>query len=349
LAPRSLLTAHARAIEPFAQVRRDAAILEAAAYGECHLHVSTLAGEVLALGAFHRPLAPCGGAVWRRTTGGRALSCGDGFVVVTLGLPHRSYLVADDRWTLRPEQVMNRCVRGLLAWLRARGVDALYPGLDMLTWQRRALVHLSFAESEQGPTLFQAVVATTRTFADTARLADRLDPEGRVPITLIADAACARLADAGPSTGGRSTAALDLAALAAAIGDAYAGTFALEAAELDPEVAERMTADPHPPADATAAPDPADPAPTAIATGLLGQVGAAAEVVAGRVASFSLTGDFVAPARAIARLRERVVGGPATPDAVTAAVDSVLDGQRGYLLGLSPAALRDLVVRAVAA
>jgi hypothetical protein len=352
VAPRSFLTSHACELAPARLARRDAAILEAAAYGECHIHAATVAGDVLALGAYHRPPARADArSVWRRRTGGRAVSCGAGFLVVTLGLPHRSFLVGDDRFTLKPEQVMNRCARGLLAWLRRSGVDALYPGLDLLTAGRRALAHVSFAETEPGPTLFQAVVAYTGSLADTARLADRLDPEGRVPVGLMAESGCTSLASLAGLAPGSAASAPDLAALAARLGAAYAETFAGESVEIDPAVTDEMVVDPRPPDD-DAPPDGPDAgagAPEAIATGLLGQVRATARVVDGRVASFSLTGDFVAPAWAIARLRTRLVGGPATTEASNAAVDSVLDGQRGYLLGLLPADLRGLLARAIAA
>jgi hypothetical protein len=347
VAPRAFLTSFASAVSPAQQSGRDAAILEAAGYGECHVHAATLAGDVLALGAFHRPLShPDERSVWRRRTGGRAVACGDGFAVVTLGLPHRSFLVADDRFALAPEQVMNRCVRGLLTWLRSSGVDALYPGLDLLTSGRRALAHVSFAETGPGPTLFQAVVATTGTFAATARLADRLDPEGRVPVELLGESACTRLADAARrATPAASTP--EVAVLAARIGAAYAETFSGEAAELDPAVSEQMAADPRPPEDVPREAAALDETPTVLEPGLLGQVGAAVRVADGRIASFSLTGDFIAPAWAVALLRERLVGGPATPAAVALALDSVLDGKRGYLLGLRPAALRALLVRAL--
>lgn len=345
-AARSLLTSFARGVSPAAQQRRDAALLEAAGYGETHLHVATLAGEVLGLGAFHRPLAGTETRrVWRRRTGGRAVAAGDGFAVVTLGLPHRSSLVSDDRFALAPEQVMNRCVRGLLAWLRRSGVDAVYPGLDLLTFGRRALAHLSFTEQEDGPTLFQAVVALSETFATTPRLLDRLDPEGRVPLALVPGSACTCLARAaGAPVGGEAP---DVEGMAAALGDAYAATFAAEVAELDPAVSEQMVADPPDPEPAAGEPEQ-DVAPTAIEHGLLGPVGAAGRVVDGRIAAFSLTGDFIAPAWAVRTLCERLVGVPATAEAVTAVADSVLDGRCGYLLGLAPGALRALLARAVA-
>lgn len=103
-------------------------MLRAAAAGHSHLHVSTLAPrESIALGAFHRrPEESKEVAVWRRHTGGRALPTGEGFLLVTLTLPHRSALTSDDRLALAPEQVMNRCVRGVLQALRSIDRELLH-------------------------------------------------------------------------------------------------------------------------------------------------------------------------------------------------------------------------------
>jgi hypothetical protein len=117
--------------------------------------------------------------------------------VLTLALPHRSALVGDERHALRPEQVMNRCVRGLLAWLRRQGVDPIYPGLDAVTVGRRWLAHLGFAESRDGPTLFQAIVALDGSLAATPQLLDRLDPHA-YPARLVAATEATSLAACGP-------------------------------------------------------------------------------------------------------------------------------------------------------
>lgn len=347
--PVVLLLSHAAGATPAAQSRREQALLEGAALGEFHLHLSTLAGTVLGLGAFHQqPRSPAteAGSLWRRRTGGCAVACGAGFVLVTLGLPHRAALVADAPEELRPEQVMNRCVRGLLAWLRRAGLDPLYPGLDAVTVARRVVARLGFAETRDGPTLFQAILARDGSFADTPSLLDRLDPDGRVPIRLVARDETTSLAELGRVAG-----ELDLAALAGEVAGAYAATFPQtigEIAELDREVTALLER-----ADAVSgipAPEPPDlPGTPTIEHGLLGPVAAAARVDdAGRIADFALAGDFLAPDWAVQELRERITGAPATADAARAAADAVLDGSRGYLLGLAPEALRRLLDRAIA-
>lgn len=346
---RVLLTSSAAGAGPASQQRRERALLAAAGFGESHLHLSTLNGEVLAIGAFH--LDPAGGAgeaaSWRRSSGGRAVACGTGFLVLTLALPHRSALIADERHALRPEQVMNRCVRGLLAWLRRQGVDPIYPGLDAVTVGRRWLAHLGFAERRDGPTLFQAIVALDGSFAATPQLLDRLDPHGRIPARLVAATETTSLAVCSPRWGSIGKAEQPgLEVLAAELGAAYAEASGVEVAELDPAVTELLdtvTVDDH----ELEVPRAIEGATVVTEQGLLGPVSAAARVSDGRIVAFALSGDFLAPGWAVRELRARLEGQPATAAAVAAVADSVLDGSDGYLLGLQPAAARALLARAV--
>src|SRR5262245_43827618 len=126
------------------------------------LRVYTLRGDVLSLGRYH--LAPAGDGsrhvtLHRRLGGGRVLALGHGFVVVSLTLPHRSALVGDQPLALRPEQVLNRCVRALLSALRGLGVDAFYPGRDRITIGRRMLGCVSLECDAAGAAVFEAVLA----------------------------------------------------------------------------------------------------------------------------------------------------------------------------------------------
>lgn len=346
----ALLLSHAAGVAPTAQTRREQALLEGAALGELHLHVATLRGDVVALGTFHQePHPPPGNDVasCRRRTGGCAVACGTGFAVVTLALPHRAALVADAPSALKPEQVMNRCVRGLLAWLRGGGIEPIYSGLDAITVARRTLAHLGFAETRDGPTLFQAIVAIDASFADTATLLDRLDPDGRVPMRLVAGDDCTSLAALGRAP--RGNVDVDVAAMARDVATAYAATFPAAIGEID-ELDAAVTAlleTPEAIGDAALPPAPELPATAAVEHGHLGQVAAAARIEQGRVSAFALTGDFLAPWWAVDELRARIEGGPPSADAVLAANEAVFDGSRGYLLGLSPEARHRLLVRAV--
>jgi hypothetical protein len=340
----TLLVSDARAVTPAAQRRRERSLLEGAALGETHLHVSTLDGDVVGLGAFHRSPVHAsrdGITTWRRHSGGRATACGSGFVVMTLALPHRAALVADAAAALRPEQVMNRAVRGILAWLRRVGVDAIYPGLDAVTCRRREIARLGFVETSDGATLFQAVVAYDGSFASIAALLDRLDPEGRVPTRITGADECTGLAREARGTPGPD----DTSALASDVAAGFVQTFPqalAESAELDPAVTALLDED-----DAAPGSEPVDPRATEThVTGLLGEVRATTVVDGGRIVSIALSGDFLAPDWVVPELRARLEGQPATAGVVASAIASVVDGQRGYVLGIRPDALTALLVEA---
>ena len=118
-----LLTSFASDRTPATQRRTEQALLDGAALGEAHLHASSLRGEVVGLGAFHagsrERRTGAGVLAWRRRTGGRAVAGGDGFVVLTLALPHRSALVAE-RAAGAPSRAGDEPVRARAARLAAR-------------------------------------------------------------------------------------------------------------------------------------------------------------------------------------------------------------------------------------
>ncbi|HEX6060387.1 MAG TPA: hypothetical protein VFZ11_15360, partial [Gemmatimonadaceae bacterium] len=126
----------------------------AAATGRVVLGVWEEPQPGLLLGRFHATAEE--GTARRRHTGGRAVPVGPDHVRVALALPHRSALESDDPSALRPEQAMNRCVRGLLGALRVLGTDAFYPGRDVVTAAGAPIAWLSIGEEESGATLFDA-------------------------------------------------------------------------------------------------------------------------------------------------------------------------------------------------
>ncbi len=338
---RALHVSHATNVSPRTQRARERGLLAAANLGETHLHVSALApGEVLALGAFHRRPAARGDVViWPRHTGGRALPSGNGFVLTTLALPHRSALVGEDRCALAPDQVMNRCVRGVLQALRTLGVDVVYPGLDLLTVERRAIGALSFIEIGNAA-LFQAILAVGGTLADGPMLLDRADPDGVVPVTFIAPAEAATLA---AILGADRSSWLRPSAFAERVASGYAEAFGIEIRSVDDKVTE-VLADTY--ADQEELLEPPAPTGSSVrANGLLGPVEAWAEVHGGEIAGLSLAGDFISPADAPNRLLGALRGCPVDAAAIGARVTAFLDRDRGYFLGLRPADLIDLVHR----
>jgi lipoate-protein ligase A len=132
------------------------------------LRLYELARDVLSVGRFHSvsaaPASPSNLQMHRRHSGGRCVPFGEGFVGVSLILPHRSALVAEDPFALNPSQVLNRCVRGILTGLKSSGIPAFYPGRDWVTVERRIVGMISFDVCADGGMLFEAVLARARDF-----------------------------------------------------------------------------------------------------------------------------------------------------------------------------------------
>jgi lipoate-protein ligase A len=145
-----------------------------------------LSGDVLALGRFHvvpaQASAPV--ALLRRVTGGRLAPLGEGYVALLLALPQGRSLARDDPPSLPPERILNRAVRGLLGALERVGVQAYYPGRDVITVGGRTIGVVGIEVAPDGAVLVEACVALARSFAEVARFADRADPSGVVPMDL---------------------------------------------------------------------------------------------------------------------------------------------------------------------
>lgn len=182
---------HSDRIEYGQRLSEDAALLgdAPAEPGVARLRTYTIAaGEAVLLGRYHvlpDPHPSCEVCVLRRRTGGRVVPFGNGFLGVSLILPHRSALVADDAHALNPGQVLNRCVRGILRGLADNGAPAFYPGRDLLTVDRRRLGIVSFETTSTGALLFEAVLALDRDFAVLPRRLDAADPSGVVRAELL--------------------------------------------------------------------------------------------------------------------------------------------------------------------
>jgi lipoate-protein ligase A len=161
------------------------------------LRVYSFPGRWLSLGRYHlAPSIPDGVrlGVHRRQTGGRALPTGDGFVGLSLILPHRSALFSDQAFALAPSQVLNRYVRGLLEACRVAKLHISYPGRDLVTVDRRVVAAVSFDTDEDGTLLFEAVIAHTRDFSILPDLLEVGDPQGVVKAELLTAAETTSLA-----------------------------------------------------------------------------------------------------------------------------------------------------------
>ncbi|MDG2305896.1 MAG: lipoate protein ligase C-terminal domain-containing protein [Candidatus Binatia bacterium] len=337
---RVLHISHAANVAPSTQRRRERGLLAGAGRGEAHLHVCTLAPtDVLAVGAFHRmPERTSDVVLWKRHTGGRALPAGSGFVIVSLALPHRAALVDEDRLALAPEQVLNRCVRGLLSALRSLGVDVVYPGLDLLTHTRRSIGALSFVEMGD-PTLFQAVLPVSASLGDGPFLLDRADPEGVIPVSFIGEAETTRLEAIVPAKRDEFAPA----AFAGHLARGYTEALGIETQRQGDDLTRALAAEHQ--GDPPIADHPILEGTAVRATGLLGPVDVWARTDAGRIADLQLRGDFIAPIEAPDALARALRGCPTDPEEIEKMVTAFLDRDRGYLLGLRPADLVDLIRR----
>jgi hypothetical protein len=313
---------------PAASRFTDTALLaRAVAHGRGALRVSRVAGTVLALGRYH--LAPSGGAgatLHRRLSGGRAWAAGDGFVQVSLTLPHRSALVSDDPLALAPEQVLNRAVRGLLGGIEAAGVSALYPGRDTITVARRTIGLLGLEVDGHGATLVEACLGIGRDQATLPHLLEAIDRDGVVGAQMVAPDDATSLAR---ELGG----APSFDDLAGCIRRGYESRLGVEFVEAeapagaaptdDGFVRERMR---------RADLDRRGTMPTMLGV-LEAHVAMAGD---GTIGELMLAGDLLAPSGTVARLEQAVRGCPPERDRLAAVIADVVRSPCDFILGVGP-------------
>jgi lipoate-protein ligase A len=308
-----------------------ALLARAVAEGRGTLRVSRFEGDVLALGRWH--LGPVGAPdveVHRRLTGGRAAAAGAGFVNVSLALPHRSALVAEDPFALAPEQVLNRAVRGLLGGLEAAGLAAVYPGRDLLTVAGRPVAVLGLEVDATGATLIDAVLAVERDQSLLPRLLDRADPSGAVaaPMTRPEDVtSMARALGRTPGfdevvawirRGYEARLGIGFVAEASPPADDDGGAF-VRARVRRPELDRHARS------------------PTML--GVL-ETHCALDAT-GRLSDVMLAGDFLAPSDTVARLEHALRGCPAVAERLERVVGDVVRPPGAFILGVGP--LRTIV------
>lgn len=299
-----------------------------------------LPGDVLSLGRYHVvPPAPAGDVrLARRLGGGRVAPAGEGFVGIALALPHGAALVADDASALAPEQVLNRCVRGLLGALESLGVAAHYPGRDRVTVGGRTIAALAFETEPDGATLVEASLAVGRSFAEVSTIADRADPTGVVPLDLVLPEQATSVAE----TTGTMPSADELAAVLAAGYAARLGLDVTVASDAPP----RSVSDP-------AWIDAGRLAPHLDRHGLAREMLGVVEVWASRrgdgVGDVRICGDLIAPSETVAALEAAFRDAPLERDGLRARAAAVLASPGAFLLGVrDPNVVADLVWEACA-
>jgi len=301
------------------------------------LRVYTLPGEVLAAGRWH--LAPpgvldAGESFQRRITGGRALALGEGYLGFSLLLPHRAALVSDDPLALKPAQVPNRYVRGLMRALKSLGLSAYYPGRDLVTVNRRPIAAVSFEADERGRLVFEGILAVARPLGAVAHLLDRWDTTGVIKADLLA-------LEGGTSLYEEIGEEPTLTELGALLLDGYKQQFGVtvEAESLLPLETQAIAALAEREAMAwngmrQRRDDLSLVGTSGIQTGVLEAHFALEQ---GRfLKDIQLAGDIIADSPGIAALEYKLRLCPAEPAAIARVVESVFEDPAHYLLGIGP-------------
>ena len=338
-------------LTPVESLARDRFLLEAVATEPgrwpAALRVYEVPGSLVSIGRWQlAPPAESGEALMRRHSGGRAAAFGSGFVGVTLVLPRRGALL-EPAAALRPEQVMNRYVRGILRALEGEGVAAIYPGRDTITAGRRLLGVVSFAETHAGALLVEALLATTGDPSTLPHLLDRADPGGVVRTEMLAptDATSIAAERGAPATPAEVAdwmargyaERLGVAPVARALGADETARVAALAATFGNTAWLRMRT-PRSELDRRAA-----------SRTMLGSLEVHVAVAPdGRIRDACISGDLIAPDDTIPALEAGLRGCAPERSAVGAAVAEVLAAPSHFLLGIGPAdTLVDTVMRAL--
>ncbi len=301
------------------------------------LRVYAFPGDVLAAGRWH--LAPVdaldlGEAFVRRLTGGRALALGEGYLGISLLLPHRSALIADDPFALAPFQVPNRYVRGVMRALKQLGLPAFYPGRDLVTVNRRPIAAVSFETDDEGRLLFEAIVAVDRPLSAVAQLLDRWDTAGIIKADLLA-------LEGGTSLREEIGDTPSLDDLGNLVREAFAEQFGVVIAPeplspLETQAVTALAAREHRAwmLERRPRPDLMLSGSSGIQTGVF-EANFALEQ--GRfLKEVCFAGDFIADSPAIASLEYRLRLCPAERGAIARVVDAVFGDPAHYLLGVGP-------------
>ena len=297
---------------------------------------------MLTLGRYHlapEPRPPGAVRVMRRHAGGRVAPSGDGLVGLSLVLPHRAALIASDPAAVRPEQVMNRYLRGLLGACESLGVAAFHPGRDTVTVDGRLLAVGGFDVEANGGFVLEAVVAVERDFTVLPSFLDRADPAGVVKAPFVTSAEATSLA----ACTGR---VFDVGEIADHLRGGYERR--LGVAFENGTVPEGTALD-----EAAWVLDRRRPESLDRAVAIAGQLGTV-EVFFARTAhalgAVLLAGDFIANSPGVDRLEETLAGAPAERKAIVSRVLGVVDGSTNFLLGLgtphaAAAAIADGILR----
>jgi lipoate-protein ligase A len=324
------------AIEPAALLGLEVELMEAVAAQRRPptLLIHSAPNPALALGRYHLYAGDtrnAGMLVFRRITGGRAVSAGPGWIWVAIVAPRTNVIVAPSGRPLGPEQVINRHVRGMLGGLRAMGIDCSYPGRDAITSKQREIAMCSFESDRSGVILFEAALAVTRGMTEFVRELDRIgDTAGITCPAYDSERATTVQRELGRAPGFEEIAHAICAACASLAG--RVSIRELGAAERDHAIRRGAQLE----ASGWLRREASGPFNRAgrIAS-QLGAIQANLEVTAeGRIASAMLSGEFIANSAGLEQFECALRGLPLEREAVEAAAAHFLGAPGNFLLGL---------------
>jgi lipoate-protein ligase A len=296
-------------------------------------------GRYISIGRYHLYAGAAeraGIGAFRRLTGGRVVGAGAGCLGLALMLPNRTALLNEDAARLKPDQIMNRYARGLLAGLRSLGLDCFYPGRDAITSKHREIAMCSFETDASGAMLFESMLAVNRGMEEVVHDLERIDPDGALPCRMYGPESATKL----KRELGREVAFDELAD---AIAAGYQGLLgetrqreltAIETAQADYRGRALVASGWLNNRDRIRV---AHPSETAKKNRIAAQLGAIEAAVAlesdGTIAAVTLSGDFIANSSAIAELETELVGKRLDLGSVSHAVTKTFGHGGNFFLG----------------
>jgi len=246
---------------------------------------------------------------------------------------------------LRPDQVLNRALRPVLALLRDTVGDAFYPGRDLITVDGRPVAHASFIVARDGVCVVEVQVAVSSGLCALAQWIPKADPGRVAAVDEAVFAGAPSLLDLGAEP--HAPAGVDSNAWLSKLMPVIAAAFSCEVLSQDAPVAsvregiggrrggydgfQRERGPVKEPAVSVGAPS------------MLGAVEASAVLRHGRIHDLVISGDIIAPFRTLEEISKACEGQPVTEAVIRHRLARVLSGPRSFLLGCND--LDSLLIR----
>lgn len=268
---------------------------------------------------------------------------GPGVVCITMAAPLVNWFDPASQ-ALRPEQVLNRALRPVLAMLRDDGVDAFYPGRDLITVGGRAIAHASFTVMRDGVAVVDVQIAESEAWTNLPDLLDQFDPLGVAGVDRGGFAEAISLV--GVATAARMDA--DWAAHLARFGATTLGCETDLSKADDPQESDVdhgiTSASRRAALEFLAEPGPLPEGHLVAATvSMLGMVECTGRMHGDRLRDLHITGDLLAPFHTLDDIASACEGQPFRAANIRKALARVMASPRSFVLGVAD--LDELILR----